>query len=349
MRGTSPSATVRGLHQSVSSLSPGASPVLLSARGGRRSAFAMDDDTFSPPMIPRSQLLIALARLRLNFSEVELSSEVTMSSSKYGLNRDEFLLLVQSNVSRRMTIERVIKAFLDLQPSGMMGVDELRTFVMSPALRQEGEAYGDADFEPLTAGEFNIFCGQADPRGSGVVHIARLLWCFFPNAPRDLIEGLLEKHAVGATSFHHQRMDKEREERDARMTTELWESSEFGQLMDQHADGVAVATEILRRRVAAALMRQQHHDERATMIASEDVLRQHYLRKEDKERRRVMYQMNMSERMAMEKYRQRKIKCTKSSLLCWRIADDGGVADADIDASGQNYSWPSSCPPTPVV
>ncbi|CUG86341.1 Hypothetical protein, putative [Bodo saltans] len=356
VRGVSPAATVRGLNRSVSSLSPHgvetSSPTtLLSARGMRRSAFAVDDDTHTPAMIPRSQLLLALARLRLNFSEVELSSEVTMSASKYGLNRDEFMLLVQNNVSRRMSIERVIRAFLDLQPSGMMDVDELRLFMTSAALRQEGEAYGDADFEPLTAAEFNVFCGQADPRGSGVVHIARLLSCFFPNAPKDIVEGLLEKHSVGATSFHCQRVERETEETSGRSTINLWESAEYGHLMEQHADGMAVAEDILRRRIAAALLLEKHVEEQSTLMAREDTVRQHYLRKEEKERKRLVFQMRMAETVATEAYRRRKINCTKSSFLCWRIADDV-VDNIDLDAtsSSQGFpSWPSSCPPTPAL
>ncbi|CUG86340.1 Hypothetical protein, putative [Bodo saltans] len=156
-------------------------------------------EDFQEPTIPRSLLPQAVARLRLHFSDRELSTEVLLSASKAGLNHDEFLFLVTSNINRRLSIEKVIKAFLELQPSGKMSIDELRILVSS-ALRLESTIYDGANFEPLTSEEFDLFCGKVDPRGTGFVHIATLLAALFPNVPFEVLEEILLQYGIGSVA-----------------------------------------------------------------------------------------------------------------------------------------------------
>lgn len=214
------------------------------------------------PLVPRSRLSQALARLRLHFSESELSTEVAVSASKSGLNHDEFMYLVGTNINRRMSIEKVVKAFLALQPSGSMGVEELRTFMLSSSLHREGQRLqsgGEADAEPLTEDEFSMFCGLADPRGTRVVHILTLLECFYPKAPRGLLETLLAKHGIGASV--ELRDEKIRQEASSRRPIEELEASERTELYLQHASLIA-----------------QYEDAKAAKIRSEQLEREAQLR-----------------------------------------------------------------------
>jgi hypothetical protein len=213
---------------------------------------------YAEPIIPRSRLSQALARLRLHFSDAELSAEVMLSSSKAGLNHDEFMYLVSSNISRRMSIEKVIKAFLQLQPSGTMGVDELKTFMMSSSLHREGDLNGEADAEPLTEEEFSMFCGLADPRGTQSVYIFSLLACFYPKASHGMLETLLAKHGIGASI--ELRDEAIRQESNHRAPIEESEGRERSQVMLAFA---ALVAQMEQEREAKAKAAEAERQQRA--------------------------------------------------------------------------------------
>lgn len=287
------------------------------------------------PIIPRSRLAQALARLRLHFSEAELSTEVALSSSKAGLNHDEFLFLVGSNINRRMSIEKVIKAFLLLQPSGTMGVDELKTFMMASSLHREGDHLrGEADAEPLTEEEFTMFCGLADPRGTRSVYIFTLLTCFYPKASHGLVETLLAKHGIGASI--ELRDERIRQEATDRTPIETAEQNERSQVMLEFATLVAQMEEAKEAQAKAAeserqqRAREQEQREAAAAHAQRSIAQKlAEAQQHESSSRRVVEDAERSERAALAQAAAKSKKDNtplppkpKAAVGCCRIVPD---------------------------